>query len=70
MSGRERLREARREAGMTQRQVAEAIGVSDRYYRMIEQGTRTGDFEIWDQLEDLFGVHQRKLREVSASDER
>lgn len=65
MSGRERLRDARREAGMTQRQVAEEVGISLRYYQSIEQGTRTGDFEIWDQLEDLFGIHQRKLREVS-----
>lgn len=31
----------------------------------IEQGTRTGDFDIWDELEDLFNIHQRKLREIS-----
>lgn len=61
---RENLKKARKEAGMTQEQVAEKIGISLVYYQKIEQGTRTGDFYIWDTLEDLFNVHQRKLREI------
>lgn len=52
---------------MTQQATADALGISLRYYCHIEAGTRTGDFEIWDQLEDMFGVHQRKLREVDRS---
>ena len=59
---RENLKRARNGAGMTQQQVADALGISLRYYQNIEAGDRTGDFEIWDQLEDMFGVHQRKLR--------
>lgn len=59
------LKVARQKAGMTQQQVASAIGISLRYYQNIEQGSRTGDFEIWDSLEDLFNIHQRKLREIS-----
>lgn len=62
---RENLKRARKEAGMTQQAVADELGVSIRYYRMIEANERTGDFEIWDALEDMFGVHQRVLREVS-----
>ncbi len=61
---RENLKKARQKAGMTQKQVAEYLGISERYYKQIEAGQRTGDFTIWDALEDLFNVHQRKLREI------
>lgn len=61
---RKNLREARQKAGITQQQVADKIGISLVYYQKIEQGSRTGDFEIWDSLEDLFNTHQRKLREI------
>ena len=63
---RDNLRRARQEKGMTQKQVAEYLEISERYYRFIEAGTRGGEFEIWDALEDLFGIHQRILRECSA----
>lgn len=62
---RENLRKARKEKGLTQQAVADQLGISLRYYQNIEQGTRTGDFEIWDNLEDLFNIHQRTLREIS-----
>lgn len=62
---RENLRNARKEKGLTQQKVADSLGISLRYYKMIETGDRTGDFEIWDNLEDIFNVHQRKLREIS-----
>ena len=58
------LKKARQEAGMTQQQVAEYLDITLVYYQKIEAGSRTGDFEIWDSLEDLFSVHQRKLREI------
>ena len=61
---RENLKKARKDAGMTQQQVADKLGISMVYYQKIEQGSRTGDFEIWDSLEDLFNIHQRKLREI------
>lgn len=61
---RENLRKARKEKGLTQQQVADQLGISLVYYQKIEQGSRTGDFEIWDILEDLFNTHQRKLREI------
>lgn len=57
------LKKARNALLLTQEKVAEQIGISLRYYQQIEQGTRTGDFEIWDALEDITGVHQRVLRE-------
>ena len=62
---RENLKQARNDKGMTQQQVAGHLGISLRYYQKLEAGNRTGDFEIWDKLEDLFDVHQRKLRASS-----
>ena len=56
------LKKARTEAGMTQQQMADKLEISLRYYQKIEAGDRTGDFVIWDVLEDLLGVHQRILR--------
>lgn len=62
---RENLKKARQDAGLTQKQVAKYLGISERYYQHIEKGQRTGDFTLWDTIEDLFNVHQRILREVS-----
>mgnify|MGYP000052138895 FL=1 len=61
---REKLKEARRAAGMTQQQMADRLGITLVYYQKIEAGSRTGDFAIWDELEDVTGIHQRKLREI------
>lgn len=62
---RKNLQEARKAAGMTQQQMADKLEISLRYYQNIESGSRTGDFTIWDELEDITGIHQRKLRELS-----
>jgi transcriptional regulator with XRE-family HTH domain len=62
---RENLKRARKNAGMTQQQMADLLGISLRYYQNIETGDRTGDFTLWDMLEDITGIHQRKLRELS-----
>lgn len=62
---RENLKKARQAAGLTQQQIADQLGIGLRYYKQIEAGDRTGDFSLWDKLEDITGVHQRKLRELS-----
>lgn len=61
---RRKLKEARQKAGMTQQQVADHLGIGLVYYQKIEKGDRTGNFEIWDNLEDLFNLHQRELRKI------
>ena len=61
---RKNLKEARQKAGMTQREVAEKLGMSEIGYRQIEAGKRIGTIKTWDMLEDLFNVPQRKLREM------
>lgn len=59
---RHNLRKARMEAGLTQQRLADMLGITLNYYQKIEAGDRNGDFEIWDTLEDITGIHQRVLR--------
>lgn len=61
---RNNLKKARQKAGMTQKQVAEYLGMTLTAYQNIEYGTMLGKIKHWDRLEDLFGINQRKLREV------
>lgn len=61
---RESLRKARLAKGMTQQQVADALGISWRNYQRIESGKILGKIAVWDALEDMFVIHQRELREV------
>ena len=62
---RETLKKARQDAGLTQKQVANKLNVSERHYKYIEAGKVIGNVDIWDNLEDMFNIHQRKLREIS-----
>ncbi len=62
---RKNLKEARQRAGLTQQQMADRLYISHSYYQKLEMGERRGDIAIWDALEDITGVQQRKLREVS-----
>lgn len=64
---REILQLSRKKACLTQQEMADRLGIGLRYYQMIEAGERTGDVEIWDNLEDIIGIHQRILREISYS---
>ena len=61
---RKNLKEARRRAGMTQQQIADRLGINERYYKAIESGERLGGIWMWDMLEDILGVNQRSLREI------
>ena len=63
---RETLRQARRDKGMTQQDMADELGITLRHYQKIEYANLKGSFEVWDALEDLLGVHQRILRENSS----
>ena len=61
---RQKLKEARLNAGMTQQQVADKLRITLRYYKMIEAGRVIGNVYLWDMLEDMFSIHQRVLREI------
>ena len=54
---------ARKKKKMTQKQVSEYLRVGERHYKKIEKGETLGSVPLWDDLEDLFGVNQRVLRE-------
>ncbi len=60
---RKNLKEARAVAGLTQQQMADKLGISSRHYKYMEAGKIVGNVELWDILEDITGIHQRKLRE-------
>lgn len=66
---REILRKCRMEKCMTQKQVADYLGMSERGYKFIEYGDRIGSIDLWDKLEDLFKVHQRMLRDNSGKED-
>ncbi len=59
---RKNLKEARQRAGMTQKEVAEYLGIGERRYQDIEYGKTLGSIKHWDALEDLFQIPQRQLR--------
>ncbi len=61
---RKNLQEARQKAGMTQKDVAEYLRISETHYQKIEYGNIIGKITMWDMLEDLFNVPQRNLREI------
>lgn len=62
---RKNLKEARKKAGMTQKQVAEYLEITLRSYQRLENGDILGKISHWDTLEDLFKIHQRELRLVT-----
>lgn len=62
---RKQLKEARMRAGLTQQQMADRLGLSLGHYQKIEYNKLNGSFAVWDALEDMLGIHQRKLREIS-----
>ena len=63
---RRNLQAARKAKGMTQQDVADYLEIGLRHYQKIEYADLNGPFEVWDALEDLLGVHQRILREISS----
>lgn len=63
---RKNLQKARKDAGLTQQEMADKLGLSLIGYSQIERGKRIGKIETWDKLEDITGIHQRILREDSA----
>ena len=55
------IRALRREAGMTQRELAEALGVTDKAVSKWERGLGCPDVSFLPQLSRLFGVDLEKL---------
>lgn len=60
---RQALKKARTDRAMTQKQMADKLGISIRYYKGLESGELPGSIRLWDALEDLTGINQRVLRD-------
>lgn len=56
-----RLRTLRRQAGLTQEQLAEAAEISVDFLSLIERGINAPSFENLDKLATALGVHVREL---------
>lgn len=52
----ERLRQVRREKGLSQKKAASELGLTDTGYRNYETGTRRPTFEVLPRLARFFGV--------------
>lgn len=60
---RKNLKEARQKAGMTQQKMADRLEIGLRHYKKIESGETLGSIPLWDDMEDIFEINQRVLRE-------
>lgn len=72
-----RLKELRKEKKLTQKQVAEYLGVATSTYAMYEQGNREPDFSTLNKIGDFFGAsvdyiigntNQRKYYDLTEKD--
>jgi len=61
----------RKKKGLTQKQVAEQIGITDRTYRRIEAGEQGPSYIVLKKIEDLYGLespHRKFFIEVCEDD--
>ena len=61
---RRQLRKRRLELGMTQKQLAALIDVSDSTIGTLETNCNKGSVDVWDNLERVLGVDQKILRQI------
>ncbi len=52
-----KLREYRQSAGMTQKQLAQATGISNKYISLLEKGQRRGAYPVLVKLARFFDCH-------------
>ena len=62
---RKRLRSERIRMRLSQAEMAEYLGITQPAYSMVESGTRAGRKDLWEDLERLFRVDQKVLKENS-----
>jgi putative transcriptional regulator len=56
------LKEIRKEMGLSQRQVAKKIKISNTYYQQIEKGERNPGFSVAIRISDFFNIELRRLK--------
>jgi DNA-binding XRE family transcriptional regulator len=56
---------ARRKADLTQKELGALVGTTKKRISAIETAACGTRDELWDRLEEVLGIHQRVLREIS-----
>ena len=54
---------ARKQAKLTQKETSDVLGVTERQYRALENGTSDGSIKLWEKLRELFGISIDSLLE-------
>ena len=62
------LRKARVQAHLTQKEMAERIGVTLRHYNAIESGLSFGSIQVWERIRDVLGGTIDALLENNVTD--
>jgi transcriptional regulator with XRE-family HTH domain len=62
------LRQARKDRGLTQAQLGELAGMSNKTVSHLELGRVAGRVKAWDRLEEILGIPQQELRREEAKE--
>lgn len=62
------IRDLRLERGLSQREMAEAAGVTEGYYSLIENGKRKPRYPVINRLADALNIDKRIMFEVLDND--
>lgn len=57
------LAKARKDAGLTQTEIASAVGISMRMYSYIESGEKNGSLEVWKKISSVLNQPIEYLEE-------
>ena len=52
---RENLIRARKKARLTQKEISQKIGITERHYKSLEAGTSDGSVRVWQRLKEITG---------------
>ena len=52
---RKNLEVARKSHLLSQKQIADKVGITDRMYRYLESGTSQGSLTVWNKLSEILG---------------
>jgi transcriptional regulator with XRE-family HTH domain len=64
-----RIKEVREKAGLTQREAAEKVGISQPYFAQVERGLRRLDAALQGRIGQSLGVHPSELVDYNAPEE-
>lgn len=60
-----KLKQARKDKNLTQKQLADILGVTLNYYYTVESGKVPGSTALWDKLEEILGTPKQELKQIT-----